>query len=65
VESATWNGIELELRWTNDKVRTPWTFHTDWPVGMLKSRKLPRGAVRREEKKVVDAVQFQSEKGNA
>ncbi len=35
IEGVVWNGKEIELRWGNQHLRTPFTFHVDYSLAML------------------------------
>ena len=44
VEGLQWNGSELELRWSNHRIETPYTFHLELSIEDLQARRLPEGA---------------------
>lgn len=43
VESVEFNKdtAEVELKWGNDALQTPYSFHFDWPLSMLQEGKRP------------------------
>lgn len=45
IESVTWNGKELELRWGNGRLATPYTFHVPFSVEQLRRRRLPEKVI--------------------
>lgn len=49
-------GDSIELRWCNDDVETGYTFFLDWPLDLLKKRKLPKGATEKERRQTDASV---------
>lgn len=45
---STWNGSEVELTWVHDHLESPWTFEIEYPLELLKERRLPPGVRMRE-----------------
>lgn len=50
IEAVRWNHDkkELELRWYNERLQSPYTYHQEFPVEMLKAKDLPASVTVRE-----------------
>lgn len=64
-----WNAAKsrMELRWSNDRLKTPFTFHHEFPLTLLKKKSLPANTELLDppatpQKKTVDSSRENAEK---